>query len=193
MVQALPSLHGFVLFVKTHPVAGVHVSSVHTLLSLQTSVPVPGWQLPPEHVSPVVQALPSLHGFVLFVKTQPLAGLQVSVVQTLLSLQTTAVPGWQMPPAQASPAVQALLSLHDVPPGAFGLEQIPVAGLQVPATWHWSSAVQSTAVPEQVPPARHTSPVVQALLSVHDEPVAITVAAVVPGFDVQPFTVTVTL
>jgi hypothetical protein len=36
----------------------------------------------------------------------------VSVVQTLLSLQTTGVPGLQTPPPQMSPAVQALLSSH---------------------------------------------------------------------------------
>jgi hypothetical protein len=36
--------------------------------------------------------------------------LHVSVVQTLLSLQTTGVPGLQTPPPQMSPAVQALPS-----------------------------------------------------------------------------------
>ena len=40
-----------------------------------------------------MQALPSLHVAVLFVKTQPVDVLQVSVVQTLLSLQTVGVPG----------------------------------------------------------------------------------------------------
>src|SRR5262245_24100421 len=34
LVQAIPSLHGPVLLVKTQPVAGLHVSVVHTLLSL---------------------------------------------------------------------------------------------------------------------------------------------------------------
>jgi hypothetical protein len=38
---------------------------VHGLLSLQLSEPVPGWQLPPPHVSPVVHALPSSHEAVL--------------------------------------------------------------------------------------------------------------------------------
>jgi len=40
-----------------------------------------------------VQALPSLHALALFAKTHPEAGLQLSVVQTLLSLQTVAAPG----------------------------------------------------------------------------------------------------
>src|SRR5215468_1831373 len=42
---------------------------------------------PPEQTS-VVQATPSLQGAVLLVKTQPDAGLQLSVVHTLPSLQT---------------------------------------------------------------------------------------------------------
>jgi hypothetical protein len=62
-------------------------------LSLQSSGVVPGWQLPPPQVSPVVQAFPSSQGFVLFAKTQPDAGAQVSVVHALLSLHTTAAPG----------------------------------------------------------------------------------------------------
>lgn len=87
------------------------------LLSLQLTA-VPGWQLPPEQVSPVVQAFPSLHGAALFVKTHtPVAGLHVSVVHTLLSLQTTAAPGWQLPPEHVSPVVQAFPSLHAVPLG----------------------------------------------------------------------------
>jgi hypothetical protein len=65
-VQALPSSQDAVLFVYTHPVAGLHVSSVHGLLSLQTTGD-PGLHTPPPHVSPKVQAFPSLHGFVLFV------------------------------------------------------------------------------------------------------------------------------
>ena len=94
VVQALLSSQAAVLFVKTHPVAGAHVSVVQTLPSLQTSVPAPAWQLPPAQTSPVVHALPSLHEMVLLVKTHPVAGLHVSVVHTLPSLQTSVpVPG----------------------------------------------------------------------------------------------------
>jgi sorbitol-specific phosphotransferase system component IIA len=102
-----------VLFVKTQPVLGLHVSVVHKLLSLHTTA-APGWQLPPPQVSPAVQALPSSHAMVLFVKTQPVLGLHVSVVHRLLSLHTTAAPGWQLPPPQVSPAVQALPSSQAV-------------------------------------------------------------------------------
>ena len=52
--------------------------------------------VPPAQTS-LVQATPSLHGAVLFVKTQPVAGLQVSVVQTLPSLHTSAVPAVHVP------------------------------------------------------------------------------------------------
>lgn len=109
--------------------------SVHGLLSLHTTAVPP--HDPPEHVSFDVHALPSLHGRLLFVKTQPVAGLQVSVVhgllslqvietcvhpvaglhesvvQALLSLQLVAVPPWHVPPEQTSFLVHALPSLHE--------------------------------------------------------------------------------
>ena len=117
-VQAFPSVQALVLLVKTHPAAGVHVSVVHGLWSLQSSVPVPGWHVPPPQMSPTVHVLPSEHAFVLFVKTQPLAGLQVSVVQTLLSLQVLAVPR-HTPQEHVSLIVQALLSVQALPLARF--------------------------------------------------------------------------
>src|SRR5262249_50637625 len=60
-------------------------------------------------------------------------------------------------------------SLHGVPLVAVGLEQTPVVGSQVPGTWHWSEAVQTFGVPPQVPLVQ-TSPVVQALPSLHVVP-----------------------
>jgi len=95
----LPSLQGAVLSLCTHPVAGLQESSVQTSLSLQLGGGPP-WQLPPAQVSLVVQALPSSQGAVLLVFTQPVAWLQVSVVQTLLSLQSGGGPPAQLPPAQ---------------------------------------------------------------------------------------------
>jgi hypothetical protein len=65
--------------------------------------------------------------------------------------------------------VHASPSLQLVPFGALGLEQVPVTGLHTPAWWHWSSAVQVTAVPPHVPLV-HTSPVVHALLSLQEVP-----------------------
>jgi hypothetical protein len=61
-------------------------------------------------------------------------------------------PPVQVPPWQVSAEVQLLPSLQGVPSGAPGLEHIPVAGLHMPATWHWSLAVQTTGLPPvQVP------------------------------------------
>jgi hypothetical protein len=109
-VQALPSSQEFVLFACRHPLPGLHESSVHGLLSVQSSA-VPAWQLPPEQISPVVHAFPSLQGFVLLSWTQPLPGSQESSVHGLLSLQFgVPAPGWQLPPPHASPRVQALPS-----------------------------------------------------------------------------------
>src|SRR5437867_1181509 len=88
VVHALPSSHESVLFVWVQPVAGTHPSVVQTLWSSQSvaEVSVPA-HVPPPQISPVVQALPSLHESVLFVWVQPVAGAHASVVQTLLSLQ----------------------------------------------------------------------------------------------------------
>jgi hypothetical protein len=164
VVQALPSLHGLVLFVKTQaPVAGLQLSVVQTLLSLQT-VGAPGTQLPPPQASPVVQALPSLQGFVLFANTQPEAGLQLSVVQTLLSLQTVGAPDMHAPPPQTSPVVQALPSLQALV--LFVKTQAPVVGLQLSVVQTLLS-LQTVAVPGRQLPPRHSSPVVQALSSLH--------------------------
>ena len=170
VVQAFPSSHESVLFVKTQPAAGVHVSVVHGLLSLQTR-PAPGWHVPPPQVSPVVHAFASSQAFVLFVKTHPVAGLQLSVVQTLSSLQTIAEPP-QAPAEHASPEVQAFPSSHVDPSGAAGFEQTPDAGSQTPASWHASEATHTTGfAPVHTPPSQ-VSVCVQALPSVHVEPSA---------------------
>jgi hypothetical protein len=86
-VQARLSQQELVLLVYTQlPVTVLQVSVVHTLLSLHT-LAVPA-QTPLEQTSLDVQALLSLHATVLLMWMQlPLAGLQESSVQTLLSLQ----------------------------------------------------------------------------------------------------------
>ena len=83
----------------TQPVARSHDSVVHALLSSQSGGGPPT-QEPPEHLSAVVQALPSSQDTVLFECVQPVAGLQPSVVQTLLSLQSGGGPPAQLPPEQ---------------------------------------------------------------------------------------------
>ena len=126
VVHALPSSQAFVLLVKTHPAASVHVSVVQGLLSLQ-AIPTPA-QAPPLQTSPDVQALPSSQAFVLLVNTHPVAGLHVSVVHRLLSSQTTAAPGWQAPAPHVSPDVQALPSSQAI---VLFVKTQPVAGLQL--------------------------------------------------------------
>jgi hypothetical protein len=70
-----------------------------------------------------------------------------------------------------SVCVQAFPSLQAVPFAAFGFEQVPVAGLHVPATWHWSLAVQVTGLPgSQTPVALHVSKPLQGFPSLHDVP-----------------------
>ena len=66
--------------------------------------------MPALHTSGAVHALPSLHGAVLFVNTQPLAGLQLSFVQPLLSLHVSGAPPTHDPAAQVSFVEHALPS-----------------------------------------------------------------------------------
>ena len=56
-----------------------------------TVIVVPLLQIPLPQVSPVVQTLPSSHGDVLLTWTQPTAGLQLSSVHGLPSLQSIRV------------------------------------------------------------------------------------------------------
>src|SRR5438477_590581 len=58
----------------------------------------------------------------------------------------------QAPAWQESLWVQASPSEQGVPCGLSGLEQMPLAGSQTPASWHWSRAAQTTGfVPTQAP------------------------------------------
>src|SRR3954469_25459401 len=89
------------------PVPGLHPSVVQGLASSQLGAGPPT-QTPPAQVSLVVQALPSLQGFVVLTCGQALPALHSSVVQTLPSSQLGAAPPTQIPPAQVSFVVQAL-------------------------------------------------------------------------------------
>jgi len=67
-------------------------------------------------------------------------------------VHTTGFVPTQAPATQLSVRVQALPSLHGAPSALAGLLHAPVAGLQVPAAWHWSEAVHTTGfVPTQAP------------------------------------------
>ena len=97
------------------PVVALHASVVHSWPSLQFNA-LPAAQIPLWQLSETVHTLPSAsHPVPLTtaLKTQaPLAGLQLSVVQLLPSLQIAATPGLHAPLAHASPCGQPLPSLH---------------------------------------------------------------------------------
>src|SRR5439155_6379 len=104
----------------------------------------------------------------------PVAGSQVPAAwHWSEAVHTTGARPTQATGGQASLCVQALPSSQDVPPGLAGLLQVPVAGLQVPAVWHWSEAVHTTGfVPTQAPAAQ-VSVCVQALPSLQAVPSAL--------------------
>src|SRR5207247_10825565 len=103
----------------------------------------------------------------------PVAGSQVPAVWhwSEAGHPTGFVPT-QAPAAQVSVCVHALPSVQGVPSTFVGLLQVPVAGSQVPAVWHWSEAVHPTGfVPTQTPAAQ-ISVCVHALPSVQGVPSA---------------------
>ena len=159
-VQALLSLHGATLFVKMQPFLASQVSSVQTLPSLQT-MSAPGMQTAAPQVSPLVQALPSSQGAVLFSVLQPPAASQVSVVHGLPSSQGLALSGLQKPLLQMSPSVQLLKSSQA---NVLNGNTQPVNGSQVSSVHKLPSAQDNFAVKTQMP-SLHTSPNVQLSLS----------------------------
>jgi hypothetical protein len=134
-------------------------------------VPVhtPDWQL-----SVCVHAFPSLHVVPLFAfgfEQTPVAGAQLPATwHWSLGVHTFGFPPVHTPAWQVSVCVQALPSLHDVPLFAFGFEQTPVDGAQVPATWHWSLGVQTFGFAPVHIPDWQVSVCVQALPSLHVVP-----------------------
>ena len=68
--------------------------------------------------------------------------------------------------------VQALPSLQALPLIFTGFEHVPVVGEQVPTTWHWSEAVQTTGLLPVQTPLWQVSVCVQALPSLQGEPFA---------------------
>ena len=111
-----------------------------------TAEPPP--QLPPLQLSSSVQGSPSSQLAVLLAWVQPVAVLQPSVVQTLLSLQSTAEPPQVPEVSQTSSSVQAFPSLQVLPSRMLVL-QVAVP-LQL-CSMHWVD-VQVMAVPAQAPP-----------------------------------------
>ena len=128
-----------------------------------------GVQTPDRQISVCVHALPSpqlVPSAFCGLEHTPVAGLQTPAtwhwseaahVTGLVPVQT---PAWHV-----SVWVQAFPSPQLVPFAFCGLEHAPVAGLQTPASWHWSLAVQDTGFPPVQTPAWHVSVWVHALPS----------------------------
>ena len=159
-VHALLSEHGALLFVFTQPLVGSQASSVHRLPSLQLSSE-PGWHAPVAQTSPLVQALLSLHGTVLFTCEQPPAALHASVVHRLPSSQASAGPGTHTPLAHASLLVQSFASVQGK---VLFVNVHPLAGLQTSFVQGFPS-LQVTTAPALHAPLLQMSPCVQALPS----------------------------
>src|ERR671921_1572083 len=127
VVHALPSLQLVPFFEAsdTHvPVSGLHLRHWPQLTLAGPWVHVPFWQVS------FVQRLPVSHGVLLakLVCTQPVAGLHVSIVQGLLSSQSTGSPPAQTPAAvHVSFFVQALPSLQEFPTWLGSGTHVPVS------------------------------------------------------------------
>jgi hypothetical protein len=80
------------------------------------------------------------------------------------------VPAEHVPDEHVSEPLHTVPSGHGVPSGLDGFEQVPVAGSQLPASWHWSPAEQTTGFEPAQVPAWHVSLCVHASASLHAEP-----------------------
>src|SRR5438094_591123 len=158
-VQALASLQlaplGLAGLLQA-PVAGLQTPAVWHWSAAVHTTGFPPTQAPASQVSVRVQALPSSHGAPSSLGglvQVPDAGLQTPAVwHWSAAVHTTGFPPAQAPASQVSVCVQALPSSQRVPSSCGGSEQVPVAGLHVPAAWHWSARWHTTGVPAQTPP-----------------------------------------
>jgi hypothetical protein len=158
-VQAFPSLHAvpFGLAGLEHPATGSQVPAswqaslaVHSMMSDPTHTPL-------RHASVRVQTFPSLHaapsGFAGF-EQPPVAGSQIPATwQASLGVHVTGFDPVHTPLWQVSVRVHAFPSSQAAPFPFGGLEQRPVAGAHIPATWQASLGVHVTGLdPVHTPP-----------------------------------------
>lgn len=161
-VQPLASSQATALFFCVQPDNGLQSSSVQGLPSSQT-LAIPPLHLPPAHLSFSVHKLPSLHPAALLLNRHELIGSQVSVVQTLLSSQSLALPGVHAEFLQTSLKVQALPSLHSLLLAAWTQ---PLSLSQLSSVQLLPSA-QLGATPPAHCPSLHASTTVHASPSLH--------------------------
>jgi hypothetical protein len=85
----------------------------------------------------------------------------------ITGLAPVQVPAWQLSACvHASPSAQAVPSVFG------GFEHAPLAGSQVPPSWHWSSGLQTSGAPEVQKPTWHVSSSVHASASEQGTPSA---------------------
>jgi len=134
-------------------------------------VQTPAWQ-----VSVCVHELPSSQPVpfaAVGLEHMPVDGLHVPATWHWSdAVHVTGLPPVQTPAWQVSVCVHELPSLQPVPFAAVGLEHMPVDGLQVPATWHWSDAVHVIGLPPVQTPAWQVSACVHELPSLQPVPFA---------------------
>src|SRR5208283_714845 len=144
----------------------------HWSLAVHVTWPITS-HTPPKH-SLVSQALPSLHavpfGAAGLAEHSPVLGLQVPGRWHWSFAAHATWPTSVQTPAWHEFRSQGLPSLHPVPSGLLVLEQAPVVGSQVPATWHWPAAGQVTGLDPVQTPLMHASLRVQGLPSLQVVP-----------------------
>src|SRR5204862_398289 len=148
------------------PVVGSQVPATWQVSSAVQTTEAPAVQTPvmQDAPQPVPQAVPfGLLGLL----HAPVDGLQTASWQASPPVQVFGLPPLQTPAWQLSVCVHMSPSSQVVPSGLAGFEQVPLAGLQAPAMWHWSDAVQVIGLPPTHAPPLQVSTVVQALLSLH--------------------------
>jgi hypothetical protein len=156
---------------------------VHGLPSSVATEP-PGWHSPALQLSPVAQALASLQAtpslFAGFEQLPELASQLPATWHWSSAAHTTGLLPTHPPAWQVSLCVHEFPSEHAEPFAFSGFEQAPVAELQVPARWHWSSTAHTTGLAPTHEPTWQVSASVQALPSLHAEP------SLLEGFEQTP-------
>jgi hypothetical protein len=189
-VHAFPSLHGVpsgMVGLEHEPDVESHAPAVwHWSRAVHTTGFEPVQEPPSQayawlHGLVPVHTVPSATGAL---EQVPLLGSHVPAVwQSSVATHVTGFDPVQVPVWHVSVCVHAFPSVHDVPSDAGGFEQAPVLGVHVPATWHWSLAVQVTGLPPVQAPLWQVSVCVHALPSLQVVPFAAT------GFEQTPVVV----
>src|SRR2546427_3990469 len=148
------------------PVAGSQVPAVWRWSAAVQATGLAPTQAPASQVSVCVQAVLPAHGVPVGLAgllQRPEAGWQAPAVwHWSAAVHTTGLAPTQAPASQVSVCVQALPSSQATPLGLAGLLQMPDAGSQAPAAWHWSAAVHTTGGPPPPTPAPQPSACVEA-------------------------------